>query len=67
MIGRCFLLLLVAYERFAQSDVGPAHQVMGETGTTLEGIYSLITVPALAGLEGGEMGISPQVGVRYAF
>lgn len=75
MIGRCFLLLLVAYESFAQTDVGPAHQAMGETGTALEGIYSLTANPAgLAGLEGVEVNLnyqhhffSPAIATQAAF
>ncbi|HWL00026.1 MAG TPA: hypothetical protein VNQ55_08765, partial [Parapedobacter sp.] len=51
MIGRCLLLLLISCESFAQTYVGPSHQAMGETGTALEGIYSLTANPAgLAGL-----------------
>lgn len=51
MIGRCVLLLLISYESFAQTYVGPSQQAMGQTGAALEGIYSITANPAgLAGL-----------------
>lgn len=52
MIGRCIILLLISYECFAQTYVGPNQQAMGQTGTALQGIYSITANPAgLAGLE----------------
>ncbi|MGV3764215.1 hypothetical protein [Parapedobacter sp.] len=52
MVGRCLLLLLISYESFAQTYVGPSQQAMGQAGTALEGIYSITANPAgLAGLE----------------
>lgn len=51
MIGRCFILLLISCESLAQTYVGPIYQAMGQTGTALEGIYSITANPAgLAGL-----------------
>lgn len=64
MIGRCLLLLLISYESFAQTYVGPSHQAMGQTGTGLEGIYSITANPAgLAGLER----VAMSVGYQYHF
>ncbi|MEC3881364.1 hypothetical protein [Parapedobacter sp. 10938] len=52
MLGRCILLLLISYESFAQTYVGPSQQAMGQASTALEGIYSITANPAgLAGLE----------------
>lgn len=52
MIGRCLILLLVSYESLAQTYLGPRYQAMGNTGTALQGIYSLAANPAgLVGLE----------------
>lgn len=64
MIGRCLLLLLISYESLAQTYVGPNHQAMGQTGTALEGIYSITANPAgLAGLED----IAIRVGYQHHF
>ena len=61
MIGRCLLLLLISCESFAQTYIGPSHQAMGETGTALEGIYSLTANPAgLAGLDGIAVSLAHQ-------
>lgn len=64
MIGRCFILLLISCESLAQTYVGPSYQAMGQTGTALEGIYSLTANPAgLAGLNR----IGVHLGYQYHF
>lgn len=64
MIGRCLILLLISYESLAQTYVGPSYQAMGQTGTALEGIYSITTNPAgLAGLNH----IAVSVGYQHHF
>ncbi len=52
MVGRCLILLLISYESIAQTHLGPRYQAMGNTGTALQGIYSLTANPAgLTGVE----------------
>lgn len=61
MVGRCLILLLISYESFAQTYVGPSQQAMGQAGAALEGIYSLTSNPAgLAGLEDAAVHIGYQ-------
>lgn len=64
MIGRCMILLLISYESLAQTYTGPRYQAMGNTGTALQGIYSLTANPAgLIGLEHLTAGL----GYQYHF
>ncbi|MFB2117583.1 hypothetical protein [Parapedobacter sp. 2B3] len=61
MVGRCLILLLISCESFAQTYVGPSYQAMGQTGTALEGIYSITANPAgLAGLHGIALSVDYQ-------
>lgn len=64
MIGRCIILLLISYESLAQTYVGPSYQAMGQTGTALQGIYSLTANPA--GLSGLDR-IAISVGYQHHF
>ena len=46
MIGRCFILLLISAEAYAQTYTGTRFQAMGGTGTALQEIHSLTANPA---------------------